>query len=46
MDRDRDGLVSLTEFLRYSDSGVFNIDEEWKPLDERNDEHFTEDVSF
>jgi hypothetical protein len=42
IDRDRDGVVSKEEFVRYTATGVFGVDEEWKPIEERKNE-FTED---
>jgi len=32
MDRDQDGLVSLDEFLRFTNDAEFKQDDEWKSL--------------
>ena len=46
VDRDRDGLISKEEFVRYTDLDIFNIDEEWKPIrDKDKNEFFTDEVS-
>lgn len=32
MDRDKDGMVSLEEFLGYTKSEEYKTDEDWKPV--------------
>ena len=45
VDRDHDSLITLEEFVRYANTDLFNIKEEWKPVGE-DEEHkeFTDDV--
>ena len=45
VDRDRDSLITLEEFVRYANTDLFNIKEEWKPVGEDNQhKEFTDDV--
>ena len=44
MDEDRNGLVSLDEFLKYTSNKAFDTDEEWKPVRDHPEEVFTEQV--
>ena len=41
IDKNRDELVSLDEFLQYSDMRIFDIDEDWMPLKDK--EVFTDE---
>ena len=44
-DQDRDGVVSLEEWIRYTKRDMFNADEEWKPIMEKpQEEIFTDKV--
>ena len=45
MDEDRDGLVSLEEFMKYTSNKVFDTNDEWKPVRDHPEEVFTEQVS-
>eukprot|EP00731_Ephydatia_muelleri_P024774 Em0016g1045a len=42
MDEDRDGLVSLEEFMKYTSNKVFDTNDEWKPVRDHPEEVFTE----
>ena len=42
LDRDKDGMVSLDEFLGYTKSEEYKTDEEWKPVVDQDD-LFSED---
>ena len=42
MDKNKDGLISLSEFLNYADLDVFNTNAEWEPLEQRDEIVFPE----
>ena len=44
-DTDRDGTISLDEWMKYTGKDIFNVNEEWKPIPERpHEDVFTENV--
>ena len=46
MDENRDGMVSLEEFMKYTSNKTFDTDEEWKPVRDHPEEVYTEQVGM
>ena len=38
VDKDKDGLVSLQEFMQYTEGKAFETDEAWKPIVDEPDQ--------